>query len=45
MGGFFEKVTAAQEAGAKLVVIGRTTEEQGESYEEILKYLRENFVG
>ena len=45
VGGFFEKVTAAQEAGAKLVVIGRTTEEQGESYEEILKYLRENFVG
>lgn len=45
VGGFLEKVTAAQEAGAKLVVIGRTTEEQGESYEEILKYLRENFVG
>lgn len=45
VGGFFEKVTAAQEAGAKLIVIGRTTEEQGESYEEILKYLRENFVG
>ncbi len=45
VGGFFEKVTAAQEAGAKLVVIGRTTEEQGESYEEILKYLRENFAG
>ena len=44
VGGFFEKVTAAQEAGAKLVVIGRTTEEQGESYEEILKYLRDNFA-
>lgn len=45
VGGFLEKIAAAQEAGAKLVVIGRTTEEQGESYEEILKYLRENFVG
>lgn len=45
VGGFLEKVTATQEAGAKLIVIGRTTEEQGESYEEILKYLRENFVG
>ena len=45
VGGFLEKVTAAQDAGAKLIVIGRTTEEQGESYEEILKYLRENFAG
>ena len=45
VGGFLEKVAAAQEAGAKLIVIGRTTEEQGESYEEILKYLRENFAG
>ncbi len=44
VGGFLEKLTAAQEAGAKLIVIGRTTEEQGESYEEILKYLRENFA-
>jgi len=44
VGGFLEKVAAAQEAGAKLIVIGRTTEEQGESYEEILKYLRENFA-
>ena len=45
VGGFLEKVTAAQDAGAKLIVIGRITEEQGESYEEILKYLRENFAG
>ena len=44
VGGFLEKVAAAQEAGAKLIVIGRTTEEQGESYEEILKYLRDNFT-
>ncbi len=44
VGGFLEKVVAAQEAGAKLIVIGRTTEEQGESYEEILKYLRDNFA-
>ena len=44
VGGFLEKVVAAQEAGAKLIVIGRITEEQGESYEEILKYLRDNFA-
>ena len=44
VGGFLEKVAAAQEAGAKLIVIGRTTEEQGESYAEILKYLRDNFA-
>ena len=44
VGGFLEKVTAAQDAGAKLIVIGRITEEQGESYEEILKYLRDNFA-
>ena len=44
VGGFLEKVTAAQDAGAKLIVIGRITEEQGESYEEILKYLRDNFT-
>lgn len=45
VGGFAEKVAAAKEAGAKLIVIGRATEEQGEAYEEILKYLRENFAG
>ena len=44
VGGFLEKVAAAQEAGAKLIVIGRITEEQGESYEEILKYLHDNFT-
>ena len=44
VGGFLEKVAAAQEAGAKLIVIGRITEEQGESNEEILKYLRDNFA-
>ncbi|MBR2071825.1 MAG: precorrin-6A/cobalt-precorrin-6A reductase, partial [Phascolarctobacterium sp.] len=44
VGGFLEKIAAAQEAGAKLIVIGRTTEEQGESYEEILKYLHDNFT-
>ena len=44
VGGFLEKVAAAQEAGAKLIVIGRITEEQGESYEEILKCLRDNFA-
>ena len=44
VGGFLEKVAAAQEAGTKLIVIGRITEEQGESYQEILKYLRDNFA-
>lgn len=44
-GGFAEKIAAAKEAGAKIIVVGRQTEEQGEGYEEILKYLQVNFAG
>ena len=44
-GGFSEKIAAAQEAGAKIIVVGRVKEEQGASYQEILKYLQANFAG
>ena len=44
-GGFSEKIAAAQEAGAKIIVVGRAKEEQGASYQEILKYLQANFAG
>lgn len=44
-GGFAEKIAAAKEAGAKIIVVGRQAEEQGEGYEEILKYLQVNFAG
>ena len=43
-GGFSEKIAAAQEAGAKIIVVGRVKEEQGASYQEILKYLQANFA-
>lgn len=43
-GGFEEKLAAAKEAGAKIIVVGRQAEEQGEGYEEILKYLQANFA-
>ncbi len=42
-GGFDDKVEAAEEAGAKLIVIGRA-EEDGSSYYEILNYLRQQFT-
>ena len=45
VGGFAEKVEAANEAGAKLIVIGRAVEEQGKSLEEIVEDLRKNFAG
>ena len=45
VGGFAEKVEAANEAGAKLIVIGRAVEEQGKGFEEILEDLRKNFAG
>lgn len=44
-GGFEEKLAAAKEAGAQVIVIGRSVEEQGEGYEEILDYLQKNFAG
>ena len=45
VGGFAEKVEAANEAGAKLIVIGRAVEEQGKGFEEILEDLCKNFAG
>ncbi len=45
VGGFAEKVEAANEAGAKLIVIGRAVEEQGKGFDEILEDLRKNFAG
>lgn len=40
VGGFEEKVEAAEAAGAKLIVIGRASNEQGAGYNEIVTYLR-----
>lgn len=45
VGGFEEKVEAAEAAGAKLIVIGRASEEQGSGYNEILTYLHKVFAG
>ena len=45
VGGFAEKVEAANEAGAKLIVIGRVVEEQGKGFVEIVEDLRRNFAG
>ena len=42
-GGFEEKVLAAQAAGAKLVLIGRPSEEEGYTLEETLLFLKEKF--
>ena len=44
VGGFAEKVEAAQAAGAKLIVIGRASEEVGEGFSEIVRYLQQNFA-
>ncbi len=40
-GGFGEKVRAARKAGAQLVLVGRPTEQEGYSYEEVLRLLEE----
>ena len=40
-GGFREKLAAAREAGAQVIVIGRPAEAQGLGYEEVLRILRE----
>ena len=45
VGGCAEKVEAAEEAGAKLIVIGRAVEEQGKGFIEIVEDLRKNFAG
>jgi precorrin-6x reductase len=38
-GGFTEKIAAAREAGAQLLVISRPTQEEGETLEELLRQL------
>lgn len=43
-GGFAEKITAAREAGAKLVVIGRPPQREGRSYGETLSLLCRRFA-
>lgn len=43
-GGFEEKVEAAAAAGVKLLVIGRAVEEQGQSFNEIVNYLRATYA-
>ncbi|MCD8098558.1 MAG: precorrin-6A reductase [Lachnospiraceae bacterium] len=40
-GGFGEKVRAARKAGARLVLVGRPPEQEGCSYEEVLRLLEE----
>lgn len=42
-GGFPEKVSAAEAAGCRLVIIGRPLQEEGISLEECLRYLGETF--
>lgn len=43
VGGFDEKVEAAQAANAKLIVIGRASEETGEGFNDIVSYLQKHF--
>ena len=40
-GGFEEKVAAAKAVGAKLIVVGRASEERGADYEGVVAFLRE----
>lgn len=42
-GGFDEKIRAASKAGAKVILIGRPTEQKGYSWEEVLEILKEKF--
>ena len=44
VGGFEEKVEAAEAAGAKLIVIGRAGAEAGAGYSEIVSYLQTHFA-
>ena len=41
---FDEKVKAAQVVNAKLIVIGRASEEEGIGFVDVLDYLRKRFV-
>lgn len=43
VGGFYEKISAAEETGIVLVVIGRPTVETGSTYAEVKAYLSEKF--
>lgn len=42
-GGFYEKTQAAEEAGAKLIVIGRPKDNEGLSFPDIIKLLESRF--
>ncbi len=42
-GGFAEKIAAARQAGAKLIVVGRPPQRQGKGYRETLEYLCRRF--
>ncbi|MDO4260793.1 MAG: precorrin-6A reductase [Eubacteriales bacterium] len=42
-GGFGEKIRAARKAGAKLVLVGRPPEQDGLSYEEVVRLLKERY--
>ncbi len=44
VGGFDEKVRAAAECHAKLIVVGRANEEEGIGFLDVLNYLRKRFV-
>lgn len=44
VGGFDEKVRAAAACDAKLIVVGRASEEEGIGFSDVLNYLRERFV-
>lgn len=43
VGGFEEKAEAAEAAGAKLIVIGRSEQESGAGFSEIINYLRAQY--
>lgn len=43
VGGFKEKIDAAKRFGAKTIVIGRPKEETGSSFNDVIKFLEEEF--
>lgn len=42
-GGFSEKVQAAQNQGAKILVVGRPTKEDGMTFDQLIGYLKETY--
>lgn len=42
-GGFSEKVQAAQNQGAKILVVGRPTKEDGMTFDQLIEYLKETY--